>query len=147
ALATHEIVQFAHPREVTERDEIGMATGLAIDGALGQMSHEAGLGRRPTATATRQVAESILDRELTDADLSLPPEERDRIRQQIVGVIAAFRKSALFGLPRPKSRMILIDGRVGVYAQPDYWNRVDTIYEMKSYHPTTIPPAVDLQLR
>jgi hypothetical protein len=51
------------------------------------------------------------------------------------------------GLPRPRSRLILINERVGVYAQPDYWNGRDRFYEMKSYLARPIPPDVGLQLR
>lgn len=50
------------------------------------------------------------------------------------------------GLARPRSRLILINERVGVYAQPDYWNGRDRFYEMKSYHALPMPPDVGLQM-
>ena len=53
----------------------------------------------------------------------------------------------MFGLPRPKSRLIVIDGTAGIYAGPDYWNGRDRFFEMKSYHAVPPPPDVALQLQ
>jgi hypothetical protein len=145
-VAAHEVVQAAFPRPVTEKDEVGMAVGKAIDETLSRYSHEFGQERRPTVTAMRRLATEVLDRELADADLSLPPPDRERELVGIFGVLQAFRKSEVMGLPRPRSRLVLINDQVGVYAQPDYWNGRDRFYEMKSYYANPTPPDVRLQL-
>jgi len=146
-VAAHDVVGATYPREVTEKDELGMAVGRAIDETLSQFSHESGQGRRPTITSMQRFAAEVLDRELEDADLALSAADLQHERDAILGVLQAFRKSEVMGLSRPKSRLILLNERVGVYAQPDYWNGRDRFYEMKSYlaHPT--PPDVTLQLR
>ena len=145
-LATHEIVRATYPRAVTERDEIGMAVGKAIDGALAQASYEFRQSRRPTATSMNDRGREILDEELADADLTLAPEPRRIVLAEIAGVLQAFRRSELFGLPRPRTRLIVIDGRAGVYAQPDYWDGRNRFFEMKSYRAIPLPPDVRLQL-
>jgi hypothetical protein len=146
-IAVHEVVRAQHPRELTEKDEIGMAVGKAIDETLSHGSHEFAQGRRPTRAGMNRRAEATLDEELGEADLTLPAAERDRHLAAIDGVIQAFRRSELMGLPRPRSRLILINGEVGVYAQPDYWNGRDRIYEMKSFHASPIPPYILLQVQ
>jgi len=146
-LATHEVVQSAYPRPVTESDEIGMAVGRAIDETLSRFSHEFAQGRRPTMTSMNRLATEVLDRELADADLVLPPNDRQRHLTAVSGVLQAFRRSEVMGLARPRSRLILINERVGVYAQPDYWNGQDRFYEMKSYAAHPVPPDVRLQLQ
>ncbi len=146
-VAAHEIVQAAYPRPVTERDEIGMAVGKAIDETLSRYSHEFSQARRPTLTSMSRLATEILDRELADADAQLTSKDRDQQLSEVFGVLQAFRRSEVMGLTRPRSRMILINERVGVYAQPDYWNGRDRFYEMKSYHASPMPPDVQLQLQ
>lgn len=146
-LAAHEVVRAAYPREVTERDEIGMAVGKAIDGTLSKYSYEFARGWKPTRTAMNQAAAEILDEELRDAHIVLPTAERDRHLAAASGVLQEFRRSELMGLARPRSRLILINERVGVYAQPDFWNGRDRIYEMKSYHANPIPPDIRLQVQ
>ncbi len=145
-VATHEIVQAVYPRAPTERDRVGMAVGKAIDGAMARFSHEAARGWRPTARAINALAESILDEELVEVDLELPPEERTRALATVAEVLRVFRKSELFGLPRPRTRLILIQGEVGVYAQPYYWYGRARIIEMKSYRAWPPSPEVALQL-
>jgi hypothetical protein len=146
-IATHEVVRATFPRPVTERDEIGMAVGKAIDETLSRWSYEVRESRHPTFGSMHRFATEVLDRELADADLPLPESERERQRASIAGVLQAFRKSEVMGLSRPKSRMILINERVGVYAQPDYWNGRDRFYEMKSYYANPMPPDVRLQVQ
>ncbi|MFZ1023004.1 MAG: hypothetical protein WAN87_02575 [Thermoplasmata archaeon] len=144
-LATHDVVHFAHPRPVTERDEIGMAVGKAIDGALARFSYEFRQARRPTMSAMNRIGASILDEELADADLTLPLGDREKLGLEVAGVIQSFRRSELFGLYRPRSRMILINEQLGVYAQPDYWDGRARFYEMKSYN--ALPPRPDVALQ
>jgi hypothetical protein len=146
-VAAHEIVRTAYPRPVTEKDEIGMAVGKAIDETLSRYSYEFAQGRRPTRTAMNGMAEEVLDRELVETDVELPPEDRQRQLAAISAVIQAFRGSEVMGLARPRSRLILINERVGVYAQPDFWNGRDRFYEMKSYHVDPTPPDVRLQVQ
>jgi hypothetical protein len=146
-LAAHDVVSTAFPRPITERDEIGMAVGRAIDETLSRYSHEFSQGRRPTFTAMVRMATEVLDRELRDADLTLAPEDRDRQLGATSAVLQAFRRSEVMGLSRPKSRMLLINEQVGIYAQPDYWDGRDRFYEMKSYHATPRPPDVGLQMQ
>jgi hypothetical protein len=146
-LATHEVVHFAHPRPVTERDEIGMAVGKAIDSALAQFNYEFRQSRRPTLAAMNRVGASILDEELANADLTLSAHDREKLGAEVAGVLQAFRGSELFGLYRPRSRMILIDEQVGVYAQPDYWDGSSKFYEMKSFNALPLRPDVALQLQ
>ena len=146
-VAAHEVVQAVYPREVTERDEVGMAVGKAIDETLSRFSHEFFQGRRPTLTSMHRLATETLDRELADADLVLTAADRQTQLGSITGVLQAFRRSEVMGLSRPRSRLVLINEEVGVYAQPDYWNGRDRFYEMKSYLARPTPPDVELQLR
>jgi hypothetical protein len=146
-VATHEVVQAAYPRPVTEKDEMGMAVGKAIDETLSRYSHEFGQARRPTVASMQRLATEVLDRELADADLVLAPSDREKQLSAVFGVLQAFRRSEVMGLPRPRTRLILINERVGIYAQPDYWNGRDRFYEMKSYLARPTPPDVELQLR
>jgi hypothetical protein len=146
-IAAHEVVRAAYPRPITERDEIGIAVGRAIDGTLSKCSHEFASGRRPTRTAMARLGEEILDEELKDADLQLTASERDRHLRSVSDVLQAFRRSEVMGLARPRSRLIVINGRVGVYAQPDFWDGRGRFYEMKSYHADPVPPDVRLQVQ
>ena len=146
-LAAYEIVQLTYPRPPTERQEFGMAVGKAVDSTLSRYSHEFDQRLRPTMSAMNRFARSVLDDELKDIDLKVEPSERMRAEEQIAAVLQAFRKTEVFGLPRPRTRMILIDNRVGVYTQPDYWDRKTHFYEMKSYRAIPPPPDVALQLR
>ncbi|HLY77209.1 MAG TPA: hypothetical protein VKT21_04940 [Thermoplasmata archaeon] len=146
-LAAHELVRLTYPRPPTEHQELGMAVGKAIDSTLSRYSHDYERGLRPTIGAMSRLASSILDQELVDIDLSVATTERAHAQEQIVAVLQAFRKTEVFGLPRPKTRMILIDDQVGVYTQPDYWDRKHRFYEMKSYRAVPPPPDVTLQLR
>jgi hypothetical protein len=146
-VAAHEVVQAAYPRPVTERDEVGMAVGKAIDDTLSRYSYEFSQSRRPTRTAMNRMAAEVLDEELENADVQLAPEDRERQLEAISAVLQAFRKSEIMGLTRPRSRLILINGRVGIYAQPDYWDGRERFYEMKSYHADPMPPDVHLQLQ
>ncbi|MCI4325874.1 MAG: hypothetical protein L3K00_08380 [Thermoplasmata archaeon] len=146
-VAAHEVVRAANPREVTEADEVGMAVGKAIDGSVSRASHEFSQGRRPTRTAMNANAAAILDEELADAHIDLPDVERAKHLAAVSAVLQEFRRSEVMGLVRPRSRLILINGQVGVYAQPDFWNGRDRIYEMKSYHATPTPPDVTLQVQ
>ncbi|MGA8303739.1 MAG: hypothetical protein WA691_04115 [Thermoplasmata archaeon] len=146
-IATHDVVATAYPRPVTERDEIGMAAGKAIDEALSRFSYEYSQSRRATFTAMGRWATEVLDAELADADVQLSVGQRDQQLAEVFGVLRAFRNSELMGLTRPRSRMILINEQIGVYAQPDYWDGKDRFYEMKSYQASPMPPDVRLQIQ
>ncbi len=124
-----------------------MAVGKSIDSTLSRYSHEFDRGRHPTVGAMNQFAAAALENELKDIDLPASASERARAKEQIAAVLQAFRKTEVFGLPRPRTRMILINERVGVYTQPDYWDRKGRIYEMKSYRALPPPADVVLQLR
>ena len=145
-LATHDIVQAVHSRPVTDVDRVGMAVGRAIDSSLAQFNYEFRQSHRPTLTAMNRAAAALLEEELAEIDVEVPEVERGRLRAEIAGVVQAFRGSEVFGLLRPRSRLILIGEEAGVYAQPDYWNGKDRIYEMKSYSAVPPPPDVALQL-
>lgn len=146
-VAAHDIVEAVFPRPVTERDEIGIAIGKAIDGTLSRYSHEFAEGRRPSATSMDRAAAELLDTELEEADVQLPVSDRSALLAQASGVLRAFRRSEVMGMRRPRSRLVLIGGSAGFYAQPDYWNGRDRFYEMKSYLAIPPPPAVELQMR
>lgn len=146
-VATHDIVEAVYPHPVTERDELGIAAGRAIDGALSRYSQEFRDGRRPTASSMRRFAGELLDDGLAESGLRLEPAVLERELAQIAAVLQAFRTSELMGLLRPRSRLVLLDETVGFYAQPDYWNGRDRFYEMKSYRADPLPPAVELQLQ
>ena len=146
-LAAHEVLQLAYPRPPSERQELGMAVGKAIDTTLSRYSHEFDRGMRPTVAAMNRLAQVTLDSELHDIDLGLTEAQRRQALGQISAVLQAFRKTEVFGLPRPRTRMILIDERVGIYTQPDYWDRKRRFYEMKSFRAIPPPPDVALQLR
>lgn len=146
-VAAHDVVSTAYPREVTERDELGMAVGKAIDGALSRYTSDYRRNLKPTSAFINEFAASILTEELSDADLAPSQEERQALLLGISGVIRAFRKSELFGLARPRSRLVLVNGSVGIYAQPDFWDGTGTIYEMKSYRAVPPRPEIVLQLQ
>lgn len=146
-LATHQLVRELFPRPVTERDERAMVEGRVIDETLSRCSHEARLGRRPTTTALLDFAAERFDTELADAVLPEDAAFREASLARVAGVLRAFRASVLFGLPRPRSRWILVNGEVGLYAQPDFWDGRARIFEMKSYRPLPVPPDVALQVR
>ena len=146
-VAAHEVVQTEFPRPVTEKDEIGMAVGKAIDETLSRYSYEFAQGRRPTRTAMNRLATEILDAELADADVQLSAEVRAQQLEAISGVLQVFRRSEVMGLARPRSRLILVNERFGIYAQPDYWDGRERFYEMKSFHASPMPPDVRLQVQ
>jgi hypothetical protein len=146
-VAAHEVVRATYPRPVTAADEVGMAVGKAIDETLSEYSHAFGQSRRPSASAMLRLATEVLDRELGDADFTLAPDQRQQQLEAVAGVLQAFRRSEVMGLSRPRSRLILINEQVGVYAQPDYWDGRNRFYEMKSYRADPMPPDVGLQLR
>ncbi len=124
-----------------------MAVGTAIDQTLSRYSYDFAQSRHPTVSAMNRMAAEILDEQLSDADILLAPEDRERELAAIYAVLHAFRRSEVMGLSRPRSRMILINEEVGVYAQPDYWNGRDRFYEMKSYYANPMPPDVRLQMQ
>jgi len=124
-----------------------MAAGKAIDGALTQFGHEFRQRRRPTATAMRALGERLFDEALEEAAVEIPAPDREKILAQFRGVLQAYRQSEIFGLARPRTRVIVIGGKVGVYAQPDYWDGRGRFFEMKSYRAIPPPPDVALQLR
>jgi hypothetical protein len=146
-VAAHEVVRAAFPRPVTERDEIGMAVGTAIDETLSHYSHEFGQSRRPTFTSIQRMAAEVLDGQLADVDIQLTAEDRQRELTAITGVLQEFRRSEIMGLSRPKSRLILINEQIGIYAQPDYWDGRGRFFEMKSYLAVPMPPDVRLQMQ
>ncbi len=147
-LAVHDIVQRVHPRPPPgEQEEVALAIGRAIDAALSRYGHEVRLGRRPTVSAMRILAAELLDQELGEGGVELEGSAREKTLDQVRGVLEAYRRSEIFGLARPKTRVITIDGRVGIYAQPDYWDGSARFFEMKSYLAIPPPPEVELQVR
>ena len=147
-LAVHEVVQRTFPRPPPEeKDLVAMAIGAAIDGTLAQFGHEYRGGRRPTATSLRARGAELLDERLEESAVSLPATERERLLGQLADVIQAYRKSEILGLARPRTHVLVLNGEVGVYAQPDYWDGRTRFYEMKSYPAIPPPPDVALQLR
>ncbi len=147
-LPVHEIVRRTYPRPPpTESDSVAMAVGKAIDGALAEFGHQVRRGRRPTAKAMRELADAILEDALAEGAVTLSDEARTKILAEIDGVLQAYRRSEIYGLARPRTRVIVIDGQVGVYAQPDYWDGRGRLFEMKSYRAIPPPPDVALQLR
>lgn len=146
AVAAYEVVRQAFPRPITEADELGIAEGRAIDSALAKYGYELTLGRRPTSSSIARFAEATFDEEASNAHLGLSDAARSDALRRITEVVRVYRKSPLAGLGRPKSRLVVLDQEAGFYAQPDYWDRVGTIFEMKSYHAVPRPPDVQLQL-
>jgi len=147
-IPTHEIVRRTYPRPPPqERDQIAMAVGKAIDGALTQFGHDLRQGRHPTQTAMGRLAEDLLGEALEEAAVALEPPARETTLRQIQEVLRAYRHSEIAGLARPRTRVFLIDAKVGVYAQPDYWDGRGRFFEMKSYRAVPLPPDVALQVR
>ncbi len=147
-IPAHDVVARVHPRPPpTEADEVAMAVGRVIDEVLAEFGHRIRSGHRWSATAIRAAATDGLDRALEEASGEVPALDRQRQAERIVEVVQAYRTSPLFGLARPKTRMILIGDRVGVYAQPDFWDGRSRIFELKSYRAIPPPPDVALQLR
>ena len=148
AIPVHEIVRQTYPRPPPrEEDHVAMAVGKAIDGALARFGHEVRQGRRPTASAMLRGAEELLEEALGEEGVAIAPETRRRILSEVGEVLPAYRRSPIFGLARPKTRVLVIGGEVAVYAQPDYWDGRTRFYEMKSYRAIPPPPDVALQVR
>lgn len=124
-----------------------MVVGKVVDATLSRYSHEYDRGRRPTLAAMNRFTSDLLDGELRDIDLPIATQDRSRVLGQVAAVLQAFRKTEVVGMSRPRSRLVLINDRVGVYTQPDYWDRKSRFYEMKSYRAVPPPPDVRLQLR
>jgi hypothetical protein len=145
-LPAHRIVQLTYPRPPpTETDDIALAEGKAIDGVLSEMGYALRLGRRPTATAMLGRGEELLDEALAEGPVEMPAAERERFRERLRGTFRAYRASPIAGLPRPKTRLVVIGDEVGVYVQPDYWDGRARVFEMKSYR--AIPPKEDVALQ
>ncbi len=147
-IPVHEVVRRVYPRPPPEeKDHIAMAIGRAIDGVLAQFGYEQRQGRHPTASAMRRYGGTLLDDALEEAAVEVPAPERERLLDRLGAVLQAYRKTEIAGLPRPKTHVIVIDGLVGVYAQPDYWDGKRRFYEMKSFRAIPPPPDVALQVR
>ncbi len=147
-LPAHEIVARVHPRPPpSEVDEVGMAVGRVIDEVLAEFGHRVRTGRRWSAAQIRTRAREGLDLAFAEVSGDVPPSERDRLVGQVAEVAQVYRGSPIYGLARPKTRIVLIDGRVGVYAQPDFWDGRSRFFELKSYRAIPPPPDVSLQLR
>ena len=147
-LASHEVVQRAFPRPPPEeKDELAMAAGRAVDAALSRMGYDALNRRKTSATTIRELAAAEFDDRLAEAGLTAPEAEREKVLGQVREVASAYRTSPIYGLPRPKSRIVLIGDRVGIYAQPDFWDGRARFYEMKSYRAIPPPPDIALQIR
>jgi len=147
-VAVHDVVARTYPRPPPEeKDHVAMAAGRAIDGAIAEFGHAYRQGRRPTVTSIRAHGAALLDDALAEAAVEVPAETRERILGELVGVLQAYRASEIVGLSRPHTRVILLNGEVGVYAQPDFWDGRARIYEMKTYVAVPPPPDVALQVR
>jgi hypothetical protein len=147
-LPAHEVVRRTFPRaEPTESELVAMAIGKVTDTTLSQVGHQIRMGRRPTAGGVQSMAASLLRDTLEEAAVAVPSAESERIVAQVVRVVQAYRKSVIAGLPRPKTRVIVIGESVGIYAQPDYWDGRARFFEMKSYPAKPTAPEVALQLR
>lgn len=147
-LAVHAIVRATYPRPPpTDADQLAMATGHAIDAACAELGHRLRSGRRLPRSALLEIAARDLTDRLDEAGLSITDAERAPLLATISEVLQAYRESPIAGLARPRSRVLLIDGVVAVYAQPDFWDGRSRIYEMKSYAAIPPPPDVALQIR
>jgi hypothetical protein len=146
-VAVHDIVATAFPRETKESDLVAMAIGKAFDSTLNHVSHESRTRRTPTATAVRAFGDSALREALDEAGVEISGPDREAVLAQLRAAAELFRTSVLLGLPRPRSRLIVIGEEVGVYAQPDFWNGRDKFYELKSYLAVPLHPDVALQVR
>jgi hypothetical protein len=146
-VAVHDVVQQVYPRPPpTERDDVGRAEGKAIDAALNRFSYDAGRGGRPSVSSVVASAETIFREELRDAQLSLDPAAAESFRSRVRDLARLFRQSELAGQARPRTRLLVIDGDAGIYAQPDFWDGRARIFELKSYRAIPPPPDVTLQL-
>ena len=147
-IPAHEVVRRTYPRPPPEdRDKIAMAVGKAVDGALTEFGYQLRQGRHPTQTAIGSLASTLLDEALEEAAVAMEPSERASTVAKVHEVVRAYRRSEIAGLARPRTRVVLIGGAVGVYAQPDYWDGRGRIFEMKSYRAVPPPPDVALQVR
>jgi len=124
-----------------------MAIGKAIDGMLTECGFQLRQGRRPTQTAMTTLAGSLLDEALAEAAVTVGVAEREGTLREVQDVLRAYRRSVIAGLPRPRTRVFLVGGEVGVYAQPDYWDGRRRFFEMKTYRAIPPPPDVALQIR
>lgn len=147
AVAAYQVVAERFPRPVREEDVWGLAAGRAIDEALGRFAHESSLGRRPSISAAADAG--VLRFEDGVQELGAAPEavRSVEVRGQLERVLRAFRGSVIARLPRPRSRLLLLNRAYGVHCQPDFWDRRSAFYEMKSYRADAARPDLALQLR
>ena len=147
-IPAHEIVRRTFPRPPPEdRDRIAMAVGKVIDGALADLGYQLRLGRHPTQAGLDAHARSLLEEALAENAVEMPAAEKEATLQRVREVTRAYRRSELAGLSRPKTRVCLIDGKVGVYAQPDFWDGRARVFELKSFRAVPLPPDITLQVR
>ncbi|HEV2449012.1 MAG TPA: hypothetical protein VGU43_01210 [Thermoplasmata archaeon] len=146
-LAAHDLVAARFPREPSQQAPRARAVGAAIDSSLSQLSHESSLGRRPTLSAMQRFGAERLEELLDEVEEPPSPEVRARMLEEILGSLRAFRSSELMGLPRPRSRLVLVAERAGYFAQPDFWDRRARFFEMKSFRAIPPPPDILLQLQ
>lgn len=148
AVPAHEIVRRTYPRpEPEEKDLVAIAVGRAVDQTLSECSHQIRQGRKPTLTALGAFAQGRLEDALEELAVELSEADTLRTLASIERVVQAFRRSPLAGLPRPRSRIVLLNDDAAYYAQPDYWDGKSRFFEMKSYRAIPPPPDVQLQVR
>jgi len=112
-------------------DAVSLAFGLAFDRAIANLNYyeyrTGGLGRRLVWKALRH---------FTWEFSRLAPEGVE-VRQYAAKawrMICAFRKTPAYGVLRDKTRAVVVDGEVAMYAQPDFADDFENvIYEVKSY--------------
>ncbi len=146
-LAAHQVVSDAFPREEREEDLWGRAAGLAVDSAMSDFAHGVRQGRRPSVARTVEVAMARFDDAVAEAGAEPDATRRAAALEQAEAVLRAYRNSPIVGLPRPRSRLVVVGGEVGMYAQPDFWDGRSRFFEVKSYRATPDRPELALQLR
>lgn len=146
-VAAHQVVSAIFPRPEREEDHWARAEGAGIDTALSAFSHEARSGRRPSVSSMAERGLQRFREVAEEAGEAPDAARREALRPRFESVLRAFRRGPLAELPRPRSRLIVVGGRWGIYAQPDYWDGRARFYEMKSYRTSPDRPEIGLQLR
>ncbi len=133
-------------------DTINMILGKCLDETVTQMNYynyRSEFKRNISMNAMKGFA-FMLNSELTKNSIVLNNNDKKNYYAMGWRFINAFKKSELYenSLLRDRTRLIIINGEVGIYAQPDFVDYIHEImYEMKSFSLKPVPEYVRVQVK
>jgi hypothetical protein len=128
-LPSYSLVNYKYP--ITEDNPIGIAFGYAFDRALLECNYHGW-----SVASTLQYFKGEFLRMMNGYSNSITQEQLQQILQQASMMILAYKQTPIYkqSLLRPKTRVVVINDKIGVYMQPDFYDPCsDTFYEVKSY--------------